>query len=89
MCRLDVALLPGARRNDRQDFVFTGIIDRAYRVPVFFASRRAADAEALVVATDRIGRQRVAAGGAVPEDGPDPLALRIDGAWRKLVQQDA
>ena len=89
LCRLDVKLLPGARRNDRHDFIFTGIIDRGHRVPVFFAGRRAADAQALVVATDRIRRQRVAAGGPAPDAEPQALALRIDGAWRKLVHQDA
>ena len=91
LCSLNVTLLPEPTRNDRHDVIFDGLIDKAYRVPVFFAGRRAPMAALLEDAARRI---------PVPEDdAPDApmpfrmtrpgLAVRIDGAWRRLVGEDA
>ena len=91
ICSLNIALLPGPTRTDRQDIVFDGLIDRTYRAPVIFAGRRAAMATLLEDAALRIA--------APSQDLPDEsalalprrpsLALRIDGAWRRLVGEDA
>ena len=87
LCSLNVTLLPDPRRTDRQDVVFDGLIDKTYRVPVFFAGRRAKMAALLVDAARRI---------VTPEDdAPDArlarpaVSVRIDGAWRRLMSEDA
>ena len=91
LCSVNVALLPGPRRTDRQDLVFDGLIDKTYRVPVFFAGRRAKMASVL----ERAARRVIAPEDDVPADplrGPAlraPLSIRIDGAWRRLVGEDS
>ena len=89
LCRHTVALLPGPRRTARQDIVFDGLIDRTYRVPVFFAGRRAALAAPLEdmarqAAAPQAGRRGADRSGAQARGVP----VRIDGAWRRLVEED-
>ncbi|MFQ1699764.1 hypothetical protein ACJ5NV_04130 [Loktanella agnita] len=90
--RLQVALLPGVQRNARNDYIFVGMINRKYQTPVLFAGRRASFAAGVVAITERIK------GGTMGEladetvttvAGRQALALRIDGAWRRFVSEDA
>ena len=91
LCSLNVALLPGPTRTDRQDIVFDGLVDKTYRAPVVFAGRRAAMAALLEDAARRLATPAEDLPGAdmaAPLRRPG-LALRIDGAWRRLVGEDA
>ena len=81
---LNVALLPGPWRTMRQDLVIDGLIDRTYRVPVFFAGRRAELASALEDAIQHVAVSDPA--GQLRDRGA--LPVRIDGAWRRLVGED-
>ena len=91
LCSLNVTLLPGPQRNARDDIIFDGLIDKTYRVPVFFAGRRAAMATLLENAADRFvainGMGDDHDGHAVARRGN--LTVTIDGAWRRLVGEDA
>ncbi len=92
ICRLAVNLTPAVRRNARADYIFDGVIDGKYRVPIFFGGRRAVLASAVLDAMRTVLRAPVARDidlNALVEDDRVVLPLQVDGAWRTVVREDA
>ncbi len=92
LCQLMLELIPQMRRNDRQDLVVRGFVDRKTEIDVFFAGRRAAEVgplERQLKALMTHARQQAASAGAKPPDvAKVRLPLRAEGAWRRSLHRD-
>ena len=80
------------RRNDRQDLIVRGFVDRKTEIDVFFAGRRASEVgplEKQLKAMMSHARKQAADVGAKPPDvAKIRLPLRAEGAWRRSLQRD-
>jgi len=92
ICQLMLELIPQMRRNDRQDLIVCGFVDRKTEIDVFFAGRRASEVgplEKQLKAMMSHARKQAADVGAKPPDvAKIRLPLRAEGAWRRSLQRD-
>ena len=88
ICSLNLSLRPGVMRNARDDVIFDGVIDGRYQAPVFFAGRRAGQAALVVEAMARLVRHMGQTGASAAQIDAGVLPLQVDGAWRRVVQED-
>ncbi|MGA9251210.1 MAG: hypothetical protein WBV71_02055 [Roseobacter sp.] len=92
ICQLMLELIPQMRRNDRQDLIVRGFVDRKTEIDVFFAGRRTAEVgplEKQLKAMMTHARNLAAENDAKPPDVTNiRLPLRAEGAWRRSLQRD-
>lgn len=92
VCQQMLELIPQMRRNDRQDLIVRGFVDRKIEIDVFFAGRRAAEVgplETQLKALMTIARKKASDTGArAPEVQNVRLPVRVEGAWRRSRQRD-
>lgn len=92
ICQLMVELIPQMRRNDRQDLVIRGFVDRKTEIDFFFAGRRAAEVRPLELQIKTLMSQSrkkaVEEGAKAPDVDKVRLPLRVEGAWRRALQRD-
>jgi hypothetical protein len=92
VCDLMLELIPQMRRNDRQDLIVRGFVDRKTEIDIFFAGRRAAEVgplEAQLKALMARARKKAEAAGNPPPDVEKiRLPVRAEGAWRRSLQRD-
>ncbi len=92
ICDLMLELIPQVRRNDREDLIVRGFVDRKTEIDVFFAGRRAAEVgplEAQLKALMTRARKTATAAGAPPPSVETVrLPVRAEGAWRRSLQRD-
>jgi hypothetical protein len=85
-------LIPQIRRNDRQDLIVRGFVDRKTEIDVFFAGRRAAEVGPLenqLKALMAYARKTASAEGSeAPNVTKIRLPVRVEGAWRRSRQRD-
>ncbi len=92
LCDMMLELIPQTRRNDRDDLIVRGFVDRKTEIDIFFAGRRTAETGPLVTQLKAIMSQ--ARKKAEATDGPPPeveklrLPVRAEGAWRRSLQRD-
>lgn len=92
LCEVMLELMPLTRRNNRNDLVVRGFIDRKTEIEVFFAGRRVqqvAPMEAQLKALMSHARKQAEAAGAPPPDVEKiRLPVRAQGAWRRTRVRD-
>lgn len=92
ICQLMLELIPQMRRNDREDLIVRGFVDRKTEIDVFFAGRRAEEAgplEKQLKAMMTHARKQAARNGTKPPDVTTiRQPLRAEGAWRRSLQRD-
>ena len=85
-------LIPQMRRNDRQDLIVRGFVDRKTEIDVFFAGRRVAEVGPLenqLKALMAYARKTAASANAeAPDITKIRLPVRAEGAWRRSRQRD-
>lgn len=92
ICQIMLELIPQMRRNDREDLIVRGFVDRKIEIDVFFAGRRTAKAAPL---ENQLKALMQAARKTASETGrpqPEPqnvrLPVRAEGAWRRSLKRD-
>lgn len=92
ICQMMIEVIPQMQRNDRQDLVVRGFVDRKTEIDVLFAGRRAKEVGPLenqLKAMMANARKIAAETGAKPPDvGKIRLPVRVEGAWRRTLQRD-
>ena len=92
ICQLMLELIPQMRRNDRQDLIVRGFVDRKIEIDVFFAGRRVSEVgplEKQLKAMMTHARKTASDHGAKPPDVTNiRLPVRAEGAWRRSQQRD-
>ena len=92
LCDMMLELIPQIRRNDRQDLIVRGFVDRKTEIDVFFAGRRASDVgplEAQLKSLMSRARQKAVETNAPPPDVEKiRLPVRAEGSWRRSLQRD-
>jgi hypothetical protein len=92
LCDLMLELIPQTRRNDRQDLIVRGYVDRKTEIDIFFAGRRVAEVgplEAQLKALMTRARKKAEENGTPPPDvSKIRLPVRAEGAWRRSLQRD-
>lgn len=92
LCQIMVELIPQSRRNDRNDLVIRGFVDRKFEIDVYFAGRRTAEAGPLEAQLKALLRAARAIAQAARNNPPAietlRLPVRIEGAWRRTRKRD-
>lgn len=92
ICDMMLELIPLMRRNDRNDLIVRGFVDRKTEIDIFFAGRRtpqSAPLEAQLKALMTHARKAAAANNMPPPDvARIRLPVRAEGAWRRSVKRD-
>ncbi|MEO9650714.1 MAG: hypothetical protein ABJE99_09455 [Roseobacter sp.] len=93
ICDLMLELIPQIRRNDRQDLVVRGFVNRKSEVDIIFAGRRAAEVgpleKQLKTLMARARKYASETNSAVPEVEKIRLPVRAEGSWRRSLFRDA
>ena len=80
------------RRNERDDLIVRGFVDRKTETDIFFAGRRVAEVgplEQQLKALMAHARRKAAETGSAPPDVEKiRLPVRAEGAWRRSLQSD-
>jgi hypothetical protein len=92
LCDMMVELIPQTRRNDRDDLIIRGFVDRKTEVDIFFAGRRTAlvapletQLKALLAHARKLAAER---NGPPPDIEKIRLPVRVQGAWRRSRVRD-
>ena len=92
ICDLMLELIPQMRRNERQDLIVRGYVDRKTEVDIFFAGRRAAETgplETQLKALMTHARKTATANKTqLPDIDKIRLPVRAEGAWRRSLKRD-
>ena len=92
LCDLMLELIPQMRRNDRDDLIVRGFVDRKIEIDVFFAGRRVAEVGPMErhLKSMMTGARKQAADseGSPPDVTMLRLPVRAEGAWRRSLKRD-
>lgn len=92
LCDMMLELIPQMHRNDRQDLVVRGFVDRKTEVDILFAGRRAAQVGPLenqLKTLMKHARKKTDETGRPPPDvSKIRLPIRAEGAWRRTLRRD-
>lgn len=92
VCDLMLELIPQMRRNDRNDLIVRGFVDRKTEIDIFFAGRRTAlvgpmEAQ-LKTIMSRARKLAVESNSPPPDVEKIRLPVRAEGSWRRSLQRD-
>lgn len=92
ICQMMLELIPQMRRNDREDLIVRGFVDRKIEIDVFFAGRRAAETGPLVTQLKAMMQHARKKASGLDQPPPEPekvrLPVRVEGAWRRSLKRD-
>ena len=92
LCDLMLELIPQTRRNERQDLIVRGFVERRTEIDVLFSGPRAAEVgpleSRLKALMAQARRHASETGGKVPDVKYVRLPVRAQGSWRRALKRD-